>query len=805
MPTKKAKDSEVHAYQYIREQLKFLSWDIRNPERIESGQVWTQNECLSNLEIKSCLCLDRPENIVKVSEDVLWIIEAKRSHSQLSQAIEEAKGYANKFRGSNRYSVRFITGVAGNEIDSFLVRTYFFDGAQFVPVKLNDVNVSGFLRQSELLAILDRGNPDVAEIEVDERLFLSRAEAINEILHLGAVNPHQRAGVMAALLLSMLGDTPPNVNDRDPATLVGDINNRVKNILRGQGKDEFFEHIRIDLPSAKDNHVKLRQALVDTIQELNNLNIRSAMNSGADWLGAFYEVFLKYARWAQDLGIVLTPRHITRWVADIMDIGVKDIVLDPTCGTGGFLVAGFDYVKNHSTPEQLERFKKNAVFGIEQDAAIAALAVVNMIFRGDGRNNIQEGNCFSTHLTSQIINDIQTAKYSSEKPTKTAITKVMMNPPFALKRSNEKEFVFIEHALAQMEHGGILFSILPYSAMVKQGVYRDWRRDLLLPNHTLLSVITFPIDIFYPVGVTTVGIFIRKGIPHPLGQKVLWVRALSDGLLKRKGKRLPNDKAENTLEETRNLIKSFLHNPLQTIPNVEQFYSTTPIDFEDKQLELVPEVYLDQAEPRLKSTRTQLAERIRYSLAYLIKINCVNLGFEGTSNLLVEKLTPKKWKKFKVDEVFNLCRGHFHSIADLDPGLHITISRNSDDNGFVGMYEIPDGASQFPSGTITISTVTGDAFVQPVPFIATDNVVMCTPKPAFNKFRPSSLMFAAQMLSDTKWRYSYGRQCYKTKYTNTPIYLPVTDSGALDYEFMELMVESQPYWSNVESAFNANS
>ena len=36
------------------------------------------------------------------------------------------------------------------------------------------------------------------------------------------------------------------------------------------------------------------------------------MNSGADWLGAFYEVFLKYANWAQDLGIVLTPRTATR-------------------------------------------------------------------------------------------------------------------------------------------------------------------------------------------------------------------------------------------------------------------------------------------------------------------------------------------------------------------------------------------------------------------------------------------------------------------------------------------------------------
>ena len=532
MPAKKAKDSEVHAYQYIREQLKLLNWDTRNPERAENGQVWTQNECLSNFAIKSCLGLDRPENIVKVSEKVLWIIESKRSHNQLGQAIEEAKDYTRKFQGSDRYSVRFITGVAGNEIDSFLVRTYFFDGTQFFPIKLNDVEITGFLRQSELLTILDSGNPDVAEPEVDEHLFLSRAEIINEILHLGAVNPHQRAGVMAALLLSMLGGTPPNVDERNPVTLIGDINSRVQSILRDQGKSAFFDYIKINLPPTPDNHVKLRKALVDTIQELYNLNIRSAMNSGADWLGAFYEVFLKYASWAQDLGIVLTPRHITRWVADVMDIGVKDIIFDPTCGTGGFLVAGFDYVKNHSTPEQLERFKQSAVFGIEQDVGIAALAVVNMIFRGDGKNNIQEGNCFTSWLTSESSGGIRTAKYSSEKPIETAVTKVMMNPPFALKRSNEKEFRFINHALEQMEHGGILFSVLPYSAMARPGVYRTWRRESLLPNHTLLSAITFPIDVFYPVGVTTVGIFIRKGIPHPLEQKVLWIRALSDGFLR---------------------------------------------------------------------------------------------------------------------------------------------------------------------------------------------------------------------------------------------------------------------------------
>jgi type I restriction enzyme M protein len=123
MAQRRAQDSEVHAYEFIKANLRLLGWDVRNPERADAGQVWTQNECLSNPEIRRCLGLDRPENIVKVTERVLWIIEAKRAHRELVQALHEAEhDYASKFRTSAKYEARFITGVAGNEIDSFLIR-----------------------------------------------------------------------------------------------------------------------------------------------------------------------------------------------------------------------------------------------------------------------------------------------------------------------------------------------------------------------------------------------------------------------------------------------------------------------------------------------------------------------------------------------------------------------------------------------------------------------------------------------------------------------------------------------------------
>jgi hypothetical protein len=102
-PRKNPATTEVDAYIFIKENLKTLAWDTRNPERVPAGQVWTQNECLSNAEIKKWLGLERPENIVKITEKVLWVIEAKRSHSELATAVREARDYAKKLDQSRHF------------------------------------------------------------------------------------------------------------------------------------------------------------------------------------------------------------------------------------------------------------------------------------------------------------------------------------------------------------------------------------------------------------------------------------------------------------------------------------------------------------------------------------------------------------------------------------------------------------------------------------------------------------------------------------------------------------------------------
>ncbi|MBA3316084.1 MAG: hypothetical protein H0T47_22695 [Planctomycetaceae bacterium] len=83
-------DTEVEAYGFIRDQLREMGWNIKNPSRSGEGQVWTQNQCLSCEPIKTALGTTRPENIVKLSESLLWVIEAKRDRKALDKAVREA-------------------------------------------------------------------------------------------------------------------------------------------------------------------------------------------------------------------------------------------------------------------------------------------------------------------------------------------------------------------------------------------------------------------------------------------------------------------------------------------------------------------------------------------------------------------------------------------------------------------------------------------------------------------------------------------------------------------------------------------
>lgn len=613
--------SEFTSYTWIKGELSRFGWVDRNPNRNPDGQVYTQQECLDNPNIREQLGSEKPEFVVKLSEDKFYVIEAKATLEQIDDAVAEAVAYAEKINRSSLISAPIASGIAGNDDDGYVVKSYYFDGTSFEPITYNDKELTSIISPELSADLLAVNSARLAHLEVNEEQLLLAAEEINEVLHAGSINKDERASVMANLLLATVDETEPNYNAA-PTVFVDDLNSRAQHVLAEHNKNEFFEHIKIRLPSRPDAQQKYKKSLVTTLFLLKKINIKAAMNSGTDILGKFYEVFLKYGNGAKDIGIVLTPRHLTRFATEALNITANDLVYDPTCGTGGFLVAAFDHVRSVSTPAQTNVFKQYNVFGIEQQPKVAAMAIVNMIFRGDGKNNIIDNDCLSQHIVKAVDGGNITGEYASGprlEGQETAITRVLMNPPFALKDNDEKEYKFVQHALDQMADGGLLFAVLPVSVMLAGGANKTWRKEKLLRENTLLSVVRFPEDVFYPVGVQTLGIFVKKGIPHPIGQNVLWVRGIHDGYRKKKGKRLIDAREPDEYPEILEQLSLFIQNPLRSIASKPRFMKASPIDVDDATVELVPEAYLDDTEISSEQIEGEMETLLRSSAAYLIK------------------------------------------------------------------------------------------------------------------------------------------------------------------------------------------
>lgn len=645
------------------------------------------------------------------------------------------------------------------------------------------------------------------DLVINESYMLSVAEKINVVLHSASINKDDRGIVIASLLLAQI-DSKLEVNV-EPDVFIKEINSRVKNVLVRHDKKEFYKYIQIHLPDKHEAQKKFQKALVKAMYLMEEINIQAIMNSGTDVLGRFYEAFLRYGNGPKDIGIVLTPRHITRFANEVLDISKDDLVYDPTCGTGSFLVSALDKVCQNCSEEEFDNFKKNKIFGIEQQAKIAALAVINMIFRGAGKNHIINNDCLSQHLTRIMLKESSAAQFLSgtktnEKRIKNKdrpVTKVLMNPPFSLRNNNEKEFRFIEHALDQMQDGGLLFSVVPYSILLKQGQDKQFRK-CLLENNTLLSVITFPQDLFYPVGIHTAGIIIQKGYPHPKDQNVLWIRALADGYMKVKGKRLSCKKSGDDIEKITLLVKRFIKNPGIKADEIERFQTACPIDMSDKTLELVPEVYLNEKSSILLSEIIEgLEKTIREFLAYLIWSRL--LPIERINKVSISKVpnTISLHNNFKEVSLGDILgkpdKGSYHVHSVLGEGDIPLISTTIQNNGVVGYFDVPDELTFKDAITVTSDGTPLTAFYHPYVFTAKDNVIVFTP--GIDK-KLSTIFYIVTEINRVKWRFSYGRKCYLNKINKVKIMMPVKKDGAIDQDYIEDLVNTLPGWHLIQQA-----
>ncbi|EKD9562857.1 N-6 DNA methylase, partial [Salmonella enterica] len=131
-----------------------------------------------------------------------------------------------------------------------------------------------------------------------------------------------------------------------------------------------------------------------------------------DVLGKFYTQFIRYAGSDSKTGLVLTPSHITDFFCDLGEINENDVIFDPCCGTGGFLVAAMNRMlalSGHDIPKH-KKIKSDQLIGIEKRADMFSHACSNMMMRGDGKSHVFFGDCFNSSLKQKV---------STFSPTKT--------------------------------------------------------------------------------------------------------------------------------------------------------------------------------------------------------------------------------------------------------------------------------------------------------------------------------------------------------------------------------------------------
>ena len=269
----------------------------------------------------------------------------------------------------------------------------------------------------------------------------------------------------------------------------------------------------------KEEEIGLSLEAIDKI--LKKLDGYKIQEIPIDVKGKAYETFLSSTFRGKGLGQYFTPRQVVDFMSNWVNISLKTKMLDPACGTGGFLIKTFQrmrelvseapdtYLSQYNTTREkmLKDIKDNQIFGIDGEPRATKTAKMNMIMWGDGENVVR-GN----GLDNKDINGVPYPFNSGE------INLILANPPFGAKEKDENiignyklyknkniqktECLFLERAIKTLAPGGELCIVIPDSILGSDSMKEV--RSLLTDYSKVIGVISLPQHTFTPSGVQTI-------------------------------------------------------------------------------------------------------------------------------------------------------------------------------------------------------------------------------------------------------------------------------------------------------------
>jgi type I restriction enzyme M protein len=229
--------------------------------------------------------------------------------------------------------------------------------------------------------------------------------------------------------------------------------------------------------------------------------------------GDIYEQILRDLQNAGNAGEYYTPRAVTQFAIDMVDPQLGEIVLDPACGTGGFLTGAFEHMKKQvKKPTELKTLK-NSIRGVEKKPLPHVLCATNMMVHG-------------IEVPSNILNDNTLARPLRDYGPKDQVDVIVTNPPFggveedgiennfpAEFRTKETADLFLVLVMELLKDGGRAAIVLPDGTLFGEGIKTRIKKKML-EECNLHTIVRLPKSVFAPyTSIATNVLFLTKGEP----------------------------------------------------------------------------------------------------------------------------------------------------------------------------------------------------------------------------------------------------------------------------------------------------
>lgn len=287
--------------------------------------------------------------------------------------------------------------------------------------------------------------------------------------------------------------------------------------------NELFEKLK-NLPVGKNpqaavvksvfedtfNYMKSGQQLRKVLNHLEKIDFNNKEQRVS--LGDLYESFLSDLQSAGNAGEYYTPRAVVKFMVDRVNPTLEDTVLDPACGTGGFLAAATDHIRSKYVKNIKDERKLQALIqGVEKKQLPHLLCITNLIMHGiETPSAIKRDNTLSRPLVDWGPAD--------------RVDVILTNPPFggmeedgieqnfpASYRTRETADLFLQLIMKRLKPGGRAAVVLPDGTLFGEGV-KTRIKEQLLTDCNLHTIVRLPNGVFSPyTGIKTNLLFFTKG------------------------------------------------------------------------------------------------------------------------------------------------------------------------------------------------------------------------------------------------------------------------------------------------------